>query len=146
MLSWSLVLQCDTGHLQFVILLTAIMGRMVHISRMPDHCPLFGQRQNMVGRRSRKRQCSTGSRCSRSVGKGYCVSAWIPSSKQTWCMSLPHVLSTVVCLVALAWPALGAASYLIELRNGRHVVASRYWQEDHSIRFETEGGVASVAK
>ena len=61
-------------------------------------------------------------------------------------MPLPYVLSTVVCLVALAWPALSTSSYLIELRNGRHVVASRYWQEDHTIRFETEGGVASVAE
>ena len=61
-------------------------------------------------------------------------------------MSLPHVLSTVVCLVALAWPALSTASYLIQLRNGRQVVASRYWQEEHTIRFETDGGVASVAE
>lgn len=61
-------------------------------------------------------------------------------------MSLPHVLSTVVCLVALAWPALSTASYLIQLRNGRQVVASRYWQEEHTIWFETDGGVASVAE
>ena len=61
-------------------------------------------------------------------------------------MSLPHILSTVVCLVALAWPALSTASYLIQLRNGRQVVASRYWQEEHTIRFETDGGVASVAE
>ena len=61
-------------------------------------------------------------------------------------MSLPHVLSTVVCLVTLAWPALSTASYLIQLRNGRQVVASRYWQEEHTIRFETDGGVASVAE
>ena len=61
-------------------------------------------------------------------------------------MALPHVLFTVVCLVALAWPALSTASYLIQLRNGRQVVVSRYWQEEHTIRFETEGGVASVAE
>ena len=61
-------------------------------------------------------------------------------------MSLPHILSTVVCLVALAWPALSTASYLIQLRNGRQVVASRYWQEEHTLRFETEGGVVSVAE
>ncbi len=61
-------------------------------------------------------------------------------------MSLPPVLSTVVCLVVLTWPALSTASYLIQLRNGRYVVASRYWQEEHTIRFETDGGVASVAE
>jgi hypothetical protein len=61
-------------------------------------------------------------------------------------MSLPHVLSTVVCLIVLAWPALSTASYLIQLRNGRYVVASRYWHEEHTIRFETDSGVASVAE
>src|SRR5262245_13029857 len=61
-------------------------------------------------------------------------------------MSLPHVLSTVVCLAVLAWPALSTAAYLIQLRNGRSVVTSRYWQEEHIIRFETGGGVASVAE
>ena len=79
-------------------------------------------------------------------GKGYCFSARITASKKAWRMSLPHVLSTVVCLVVLTWPALSTASYLIQLRNGRYVVASRYWQEEHTIRFETDGGVASVAE
>ena len=59
-------------------------------------------------------------------------------------MSVPQVLSTIICLVALVWPGLSAASYLIELRNGRHVSTSQYWKEGHSIMFYTAGGVGGV--
>ena len=59
-------------------------------------------------------------------------------------MSVPQVLSTILCLVALVWPGLSAASYLIELRNGRHVTTSQYWKEGHSLMFSTAGGVGGV--
>ena len=59
-------------------------------------------------------------------------------------MSLPQALSTVICLVALVWPGLSAASYLIQLRNGRHVATSQYWKEGHTIMFYTAGGVGGV--
>src|SRR5215470_16293560 len=59
-------------------------------------------------------------------------------------MSVSQVLSTVICLVALVWPGLSAASYLIELRNGRDVATSQYWQEGHTIMFSTTGGVGGV--
>lgn len=61
-------------------------------------------------------------------------------------MSVPQILSTVVCLIALAWPGLSAASYRIELRNGRHVVTSQYWKQGSTIMFYTDGGVAGVAE
>jgi hypothetical protein len=48
-------------------------------------------------------------------------------------MSVPHVLSIVFCVVALVWPGLSAASYLIQLRNGRQVATSQYWKEEHTI-------------
>jgi hypothetical protein len=59
-------------------------------------------------------------------------------------MSVPHVLSTVICVVALVWPGLSAASYLIQLRNGRQVATSQYWKEGHTIMFSTAGGVGGV--
>src|SRR5262245_41310300 len=59
-------------------------------------------------------------------------------------MSLPQVLSIVICLVALVWPSLSTASYLIQLRNGRHVATSQYWKEGHTIMFYTAGGVGGV--
>jgi hypothetical protein len=60
-------------------------------------------------------------------------------------MSLPQVFATLVCLVALAQPSLSAAAYLIQLRNGRQVRTSHYWQQEHTIMFYTAGGVAGVA-
>jgi len=59
-------------------------------------------------------------------------------------MSVPHRLSTVLCLVALVWPGLSAAAYLIQLRNGRHIATSQYWKEGHTILFATAGGVGGV--
>jgi len=59
-------------------------------------------------------------------------------------MSVPHRLSTVLCLVALIWPGLSTAAYLIQLRNGRHVATSQYWKEGHTIMFATAGGVGGV--
>jgi hypothetical protein len=59
-------------------------------------------------------------------------------------MSVPHVLSTVICVVALVWPGLSAASYLIQLRNGRQVATSQYWKEGHTIMFSIAGGVGGV--
>jgi hypothetical protein len=59
-------------------------------------------------------------------------------------MSVPHVLSTLLCLVALVWPSLSAAAYLIQLRNGRQVVTSQYWKQDHRIMFYVKGGVGGV--
>jgi hypothetical protein len=59
-------------------------------------------------------------------------------------MSVPHVLSTVLCVVALVWPGLSAASYLIQLRNGRHIATSQYWKEGQTIMFSTAGGVGGV--
>jgi hypothetical protein len=59
-------------------------------------------------------------------------------------MSVPHVLSTVICVVALVWPGLSAASYLIQLRNGRQVATSQYWKEGHTIMFAIAGGVGGV--
>ena len=59
-------------------------------------------------------------------------------------MSVPQVFSTIICLVALVWPDLSAASYLIDLRNGRHVATSQYWKEGSSIMFYTAGGVGGV--
>jgi hypothetical protein len=61
-------------------------------------------------------------------------------------MSLPQVLATLVCLVTLAQPSLSAAAYLIQLRNGRQVMTSHYWQQEHTIMFYTAGGVAGVAE
>lgn len=61
-------------------------------------------------------------------------------------MSVPQILSTVACLIALAWPGFSAASYRIELRNGRHVVTSQYWKQGSTIMFYTDGGVAGVAE
>ena len=59
-------------------------------------------------------------------------------------MSVPQILSTVACLIALAWPGLSAASYRIQLRNGRHVATSQYWKEGQTIKFYTAGGVGGV--
>jgi hypothetical protein len=59
-------------------------------------------------------------------------------------MSMPQVLSTVICLVALTWPSLSAASYLIQLRNGRQIVTSQYWQQEQRIMFYIDGGVGGV--
>lgn len=59
-------------------------------------------------------------------------------------MSVPHVLATVLCVVALVWPGLSAASYLIQLRNGRHIATSQYWKEGQTIMFSTAGGVGGV--
>jgi hypothetical protein len=59
-------------------------------------------------------------------------------------MSVPHVLSTVIGVVALVWPGLSAASYLIQLRNGRQVATSQYWKEGQTIRFAIAGGVGGV--
>ena len=59
-------------------------------------------------------------------------------------MSVLHILSTVICVGALVWPGLSAASYLIQLRNGRHVATSQYWQEGHTIMFSIAGGVGGV--
>src|ERR1043166_102539 len=59
-------------------------------------------------------------------------------------MSMPQILSTVICLVALVWPGLSAASYLIQLRNGRQVATSQYWKEGQTIKFYTAGGVGGV--
>jgi len=59
-------------------------------------------------------------------------------------MSLPQVLSTAICLVALVWPGLSAASYLIQLRNGRQVTTLQYWKEGQNIMFYSGGGVAGV--
>src|SRR2546426_8011416 len=121
MLLCSLVQRCDADHVQSVRQLTTRMGVQLFI--LLDIRSLFRSIISII-------ECS----------------ARITSAKQAWRMSLPHVLSTAVCLVALAWSTLSTASYLIQLRNGRQVVASRYWQEEHTIRFETDGGVASVAE
>jgi hypothetical protein len=59
-------------------------------------------------------------------------------------MSVLQVLSTIICLVALVWPGLSAASYLIQLRNGRQVATSQYWKEGQTIKFYTAGGVGGV--
>jgi hypothetical protein len=59
-------------------------------------------------------------------------------------MSMPHVLSIVICVVALVWPDLSTASYRIQLRNGRHIATSQYWKEGHTIMFATAGGVGGV--
>jgi len=59
---------------------------------------------------------------------------------------MPQVLITLVCLVTLAQPSLSAAAYLIQLRNGRQVMTSYYWQQEHTIMFYTAGGVAGVAE
>src|SRR5689334_11575353 len=59
-------------------------------------------------------------------------------------MSVLQVLSTVLCLVALVWPGFSAASYLIQLRNGRQVATSQYWKEGQTIKFYTDGGVGGV--
>ena len=59
-------------------------------------------------------------------------------------MSVPHVLATVLCVVALVWPGLSVASYLIQLRNGRHIATSQYWKEGQTIMFSTAGGVGGV--
>jgi hypothetical protein len=59
-------------------------------------------------------------------------------------MSVPQALSTVICLVALVWPGLSAASYLIQLRNGRQVATSQYWKEGQTIKFYAAGGVGGV--
>jgi hypothetical protein len=59
-------------------------------------------------------------------------------------MSVSQLLSTVVCVVALAWPSLTAAAYRIQLRNGRHVVTSQYWKEGHTVMFYTDGGVGGI--
>ncbi len=59
-------------------------------------------------------------------------------------MSVPQVLSTVICLVALVWPGLSAASYLIQLRNGRQVATSQYWKDGQTIKFYSAGGVGGV--
>ena len=59
-------------------------------------------------------------------------------------MSMPQILSTVICLFALVWPGLSAASYLIQLRNGRQVTTSQYWKEGQNIMFYTAGGVGGV--
>ncbi len=59
-------------------------------------------------------------------------------------MSVPRVLSTFICLTVLVWPGLSAASYLIQLRNGRYVATSQYWKEGHTIMFSTAGGVGGV--
>jgi hypothetical protein len=59
-------------------------------------------------------------------------------------MSRLHVLSTVLGVVALVWPSLSAASYLIQLRNGRHVATSQYWKEGQTIMFSIAGGVGGV--
>ena len=58
--------------------------------------------------------------------------------------SMLHLLSPIICLVALVGPGLSAASYRIELRNGRHVTTSQYWKEGHSLMFSTTGGVGGV--
>src|SRR5712692_1605028 len=59
-------------------------------------------------------------------------------------MSVPQVLSTVICLVALVWPGLSAASYLIQLRNGWQVATSQYWKDGQTIKFYSAGGVGGV--
>jgi len=59
-------------------------------------------------------------------------------------MSVPQFLSTVICLVALVWPGLSAASYLIQLRNGRQIATSQYWKEGQTIKFNTAGGIGGV--
>jgi hypothetical protein len=59
-------------------------------------------------------------------------------------MSMPQILAIVLGVAALVWPGLSAASYRIQLRNGRHIATSQYWKEGHSIMFATAGGVGGV--
>lgn len=38
------------------------------------------------------------------------------------------------------------ADYVIKLKNGRSVETERYWEEKDAIKFQYQGGVASVLK
>jgi hypothetical protein len=59
-------------------------------------------------------------------------------------MSVPHVLATVLCVGTLVWHGLSAASYRIQLRNGRYLMTAQYWKEGSTIMFATAGGVGGV--
>jgi len=46
----------------------------------------------------------------------------------------------------LIYPDSSQAAYLIQLKNGREFITSRYWVEGNQVMFHTNGGVFGIAK
>ncbi len=57
-------------------------------------------------------------------------------------------MQTILALLAttlyLAYPVVGYASYLIQLKSGREFIATRYWEEGGQIKFHAYGGILSI--
>jgi len=54
------------------------------------------------------------------------------------------IVALLVTILYLAYPVVGYASYLIQLKSGREFTASRYWEEGGQIRFHAYGGILSI--
>ena len=54
------------------------------------------------------------------------------------------ILALLVTTLYLAYPVVGYASYLIQLKSGREFTASRYWKEGGQIKFHAYGGILSI--
>ncbi len=54
------------------------------------------------------------------------------------------ILALLVTTLYLAYPVVGYASYLIQLKSGREFTASHSWKEGGQIRFHAYGGILSI--
>ena len=59
---------------------------------------------------------------------------------------MKKTISILVVLLLFLPPALGNASYLIRLKNGRQVATPMYWFEGKRIFFYTAGGTAGMER
>jgi len=54
------------------------------------------------------------------------------------------ILALLVTALYLAYPVVGYASYLIQLKSGHEFIATRYWEEGGQIKFHAYGGILGV--
>jgi len=59
---------------------------------------------------------------------------------------MKRLIRAAIILVFLIDPCIGDAAYRIQLKNGREIITSRYWEEDSEIKFYSDGGVMGIPK
>lgn len=59
---------------------------------------------------------------------------------------MKRLIRAAIILVFLIDPCIGEAAYRIQLKNGREIITSRYWEEGSEIKFYSDGGVMGIPK
>jgi hypothetical protein len=59
---------------------------------------------------------------------------------------MKRLIRAAIILVFLIDPCIGDAAYRIQLKNGREIITSRYWEEGSEIKFYSDDGVMGIPK